>query len=384
MGSDRIAAQTAVHTVISFLTSETFGFLLKVFAGLTAAGFGIFGIGTKTRKDDGRLSRNGWITLVGIVVAGSLAIGTSIYEFSSGQKKQRDEQQKERESRLKGERLLLSVQRGIYPLKGITLSFSLVLGKEYKPFGHYLDNLKKVISRDPKVTKREEYEWFASDSDDNPIYRVASTSALFPREGTDIRAALDNIGLTFQLLKKNQSSEPQGKVHEYENLGTFGVRLADGKAGNLFLIFNPSKGGFSLRVEDYELDDKVPISSGVYSVVDFSPGAIAAGATVFLTPLFQDFRKLDFDLPEAVRQANSIRNAVKLTSYVHLQFKYPKSIDIGEPFSVVCREQDYVARLLPEMTDEGNRLGIPAKTLPEANQKRLCAALVSTDNKPVK
>jgi hypothetical protein len=64
---DRIHRHYAVKSIIDFLTSETFGFLLKLLAGLATAAFGILGIGTQTRDKQGKLTRNGWIALVGII-----------------------------------------------------------------------------------------------------------------------------------------------------------------------------------------------------------------------------------------------------------------------------------------------------------------------------
>ena len=95
-----------MKTIVEFFTSDTFGFLLKLFSGLAAAAFGILGIGTKTREDNGRLTRNGKIALTGIIVAGFLAIGTSVYEFTTGQKQAE-------EAAKKSEKLMLSVQRGL-------------------------------------------------------------------------------------------------------------------------------------------------------------------------------------------------------------------------------------------------------------------------------
>jgi len=73
----------------TFLQSSAFGFLLKLFAGLAAAGFGIMGVGVETRAESGALNRKGWIALVGIIVAGLLAVVTSIYEFTTAEKKER-------------------------------------------------------------------------------------------------------------------------------------------------------------------------------------------------------------------------------------------------------------------------------------------------------
>ena len=96
--------------LISSLTSPTTGFLLKLFGGLTAAAFGILGVGAKTREDDGRLNCKGLIALIGILVGGILALGTSVYEFAVSQ-------QKERDDRRRSERLMLSIQRGVYPMR---------------------------------------------------------------------------------------------------------------------------------------------------------------------------------------------------------------------------------------------------------------------------
>jgi hypothetical protein len=73
---------------LEFLTSGTFGFLLKVLTTLSAVGFGILGVGVETRnKDNGRLSRNGKIALIGIVAAGVLAMLTGASEFYADQNK---------------------------------------------------------------------------------------------------------------------------------------------------------------------------------------------------------------------------------------------------------------------------------------------------------
>lgn len=69
-----------MHAVIAWLTSPTLGFVLKVFGGVTAAAFGVLGVGAETRDVLGRLNRKGWIALTGILVGGILAMGTSVYE----------------------------------------------------------------------------------------------------------------------------------------------------------------------------------------------------------------------------------------------------------------------------------------------------------------
>jgi hypothetical protein len=69
--------------VFVFLSWPTFGFLLKLFSGLAAAGFGILGIGTKTRLDSGKLTKEGKVALVGILVAGAIGSIATINDFVS-------------------------------------------------------------------------------------------------------------------------------------------------------------------------------------------------------------------------------------------------------------------------------------------------------------
>lgn len=114
----------AMNTLKLFFTSPLFGFLLKLLSGLAAAAFGLFGIGTKTRDDNGKFTRDGRIALIGVLVAGVIAGTTSIYEFSVGHEKDRQEH-------LQSQRLMLSVQRGLYPLRGVSGELRLTFTQDF-------------------------------------------------------------------------------------------------------------------------------------------------------------------------------------------------------------------------------------------------------------
>jgi len=88
--------------------SPRFGFATKSLAAIAGAGFGILGVGAKTRDDAGKLTNKGWLALTGIVVAGVFALAASVNDYTSG--KVKNEQERKR-----AERLLSSVQRGLYP-----------------------------------------------------------------------------------------------------------------------------------------------------------------------------------------------------------------------------------------------------------------------------
>src|SRR3984893_9718605 len=119
-----------------------FGFLLKLFSGLAAAAFGMLGIGTKTREADGRFTRSGKIALVGIIVAGLLGVGTSVYDFATGQKKAR-------EAAKKSQLLMLSVQRGLYPLREMKLAVRVSMSEDFPGAREYEKWLRARIRRNP-------------------------------------------------------------------------------------------------------------------------------------------------------------------------------------------------------------------------------------------
>src|SRR5438093_2912777 len=118
-----------------FLKSDTFGFYFKVVSGLAATVFGMLGIGTKTREDNGKLTRNGKIALTGIIVSGICALGSSVYEFTTSQERGREEREK-------SQRLMLSVQRGIYPLRDLKMSVEISLDRDFIGLAEYKKSLK--------------------------------------------------------------------------------------------------------------------------------------------------------------------------------------------------------------------------------------------------
>jgi hypothetical protein len=83
-----------VKTIITFLTSDAFGFVLKLVSGISTAIFALYGIGVKTREDnDGPLTKAGKIALTGVLVSAAIGGASASYDFYSGQSKQEAERQ---------------------------------------------------------------------------------------------------------------------------------------------------------------------------------------------------------------------------------------------------------------------------------------------------
>jgi hypothetical protein len=59
-------------------------FFLKLFSGLAATAFGILGIGTKTRHDSGKLTKEGKVALADILIAGAIGSIATINDGGQG------------------------------------------------------------------------------------------------------------------------------------------------------------------------------------------------------------------------------------------------------------------------------------------------------------
>jgi hypothetical protein len=142
---------------------------LKLLTGLAATVFGILGIGTRTRDRQGKLNANRWIAFVGIILAGLFALGTTIYDSRTAQKK-------DREDRLKNEQLILSVRRGIYPLRGITASFNINFDQDIAGLAEYKQSIRNVISKTPNCANTKGFYCYGQEGGKPYSYSIPSTS----------------------------------------------------------------------------------------------------------------------------------------------------------------------------------------------------------------
>lgn len=243
---------------------------MKLFAGLATAAFGILGIGTETRDRQGKLTRNGWIALVGIVVAGLFAIGTSVYEFSSGQVKAAQD-------RLKSEQLLRSMRRGIYPLRGMTVSYSLDFDQGIPGIAEYKAKLRRAIADNKENCKNEQY-LTCRDFDIRSVkpigYAVPSTSPLFPKKSEFI-TTIKSAFVTFEIYRRPPGKEDE-KVDSYKFLGEFSAGVWTNWKSEWWLSYDLRNDPISATVERVEIPDAELAGTKLYSLVDFVPGLMVA------------------------------------------------------------------------------------------------------------
>jgi hypothetical protein len=357
-----------VKTILDFLTSETAGFLLKLFAGIAAAAFGILGVGTKTRQDDGKLTPSGRTALIGIVVAGILAIGTSVYDFATGQKKAK-------EDREKSERLLLSVQRGIYPLKGISGEVRVKFTKDFVGSNEYKSMLRSALPKgNGRCVSGKDFYCWDRDNDGN-LYGVPERSPLFPKRGSRLEIVLRNIGIGVALI---QPKAGLGNKN-FNKIGGFSFRLSEAEPNSAVIVFKPVTGEMQYEVRRFRIPDNLVAKSGVYSLIEVFPGFMVAGSD-FSYQHVCDALKIKPE-QECAAATKTMVGAMQLQELM-FRFDYPKGIsfDRGDDRLITCESgeqpDDSLILMLPADIDQVDELGnFRILTHPETAKAGICAAL---------
>ena len=332
-----------MKTVADFFTSEIFGFLLKIFSGLAAAAFGILGIGTKTREDDGRLTRNGKIALTGIIVAAVLGVGTSIYDFATGQKKGR-------EAAKKSQLLMLSVQRGLYPLREMKVKVRISISEDFPGAGKYKRWLTAQIKRNPdcNVQRPSLKCTVESVGPSRSRYSIPTSSGLFPSTKTQLWSSLNAFNIYVRLyvyLRTETLNQPR-----YQPLGRpFRISWSDGLPANTLLRYNLPEQTLDLDFGDIGLVGNAATTGGVYSLADIAPGMIAMTLGVR--------RYIFCGIPLAVDCRERVAPLLRAISLevADLTFPFPQHIVIGAPpaNSINCFifEREFKAAILPDDMD---------------------------------
>jgi hypothetical protein len=333
------------------LNSPLVGFLLKLFAGLAAAGFGILGIGTTTRTSTGSLNKNGKIALFGICVAGLLAIGTSVNDFAS-------QQAAEREEIARNQRLLENVEYTEYPLRGLRSSFEVMLPNNRSTVSYEMSVRKAIDKVRSLGTKRMcsepnlPFECSGYDGDTVFEYRVPKSSKLFPPLYSDLRQALESIYFWVGLYKLPDAPQ-KGMSPKY--LGRFFINLTPAQPRRDSLVYNVEDDSLSFDSEDVIIPDRDVEESGIYSIVQFFPGLVAVAPN--LGDEMCEERHLSAQRCRA--WSESFTKGMKLSDF-GITFPYPKALNFSGEWNTHCQNRfgaDLFVQELPLDVDFIDGLG---------------------------
>lgn len=357
------------NSLKAVFTNDTFGFVLKLLAGLFTAGFGIVGIGTKTRDDEGKLTRDGRIALIGILVAASIAGASCIYDFLSGQETTRKNNERT-------ELLLRSARRGIYPFRDFTIDVSLPLRGGFSGFVTYKASLHRSLSQD-RFCKSGYCRW-SGDTRNPDGYFIPANSALFPKRASNLYAVLNNLFATFHLYRLDPASFKQGaKPAHYQEVGDFYVswRGRLGEVGGLNYDFKSD----SLSLDIRNLRVSSPSSwaiGGVYSLIDFNPGLMGVYADLSDDATCEDLHDSTESCLKTV--LNPVMSNLRVES-VKLEFPYPKNIEYDSTTGIECDkdERHYLVQRLSFDVEAADWLGRSTGPYTAADQATICDALRS-------
>jgi len=355
-------------TLATALLSSTFGFVLKLVSGISAAAFGMLGIGTKTRDDDGALTRQGKIALSGVLVSLFIGATSSVYDFVTFQESARAEQQK-------SQRLLLSVQRALYPLRQMTAVFRVSFHKDFKELANFKRELRKAVAAD-KYCRKSNARPFSCNFGkfDNPYYyAVRGSSPLFPRADSVFGTVLQDMSIRFWIYK--ESAATSGNAEEGPQYSLSGTFLIDPKTHTperWELVYDYESDTVAMDVLQDELPDSDIFTSEVYSLVDFSPGAIAAAPDILTGASCEDFMR------HGIKNcAEEVDDALLDLTLDRLQlfFRYPKTLLFSSDSSMQC---DYASRRfltlwLPlDIEATPSKLGQPSSKVSPKRARNLC------------
>jgi hypothetical protein len=307
---------------------------------LAAAAFGLLGIGKKTRDDSGKLTRNGKIALTGIVLAGALAVSTSVYDFVAAQARAEQE-------RAKSERLFRSVQEGLYPFKDVGGSIKIRFTRRWPALFQYRQRIRAAgLSPDKPCHPTDANS--CTDTDSGPEYYIGTNSRLYPDPHSPFLTDLNNIRVTLSLVKATN----QLTAVDYKKLGFIVYHISTIHSPG-FISYNPRSDEFSYTAENFTISPVELMGVEAYSLADIFPGYISANARLIgqYCPTTDEYRKRDCDSSTFFADQGMQVQSAELT------FKYPKSIRIEASPETFCKTRYGLPVTFIRLPDDIERLG---------------------------
>lgn len=344
-----------------FLSSPTFGFLLKLFSGLAAAGFGILGIGTKTRLDSGKLTKEGKVALVGILVAGAIGSIATINDFASNANSAA-------EAKKKSDHVLLSVRRGIFPFRGITADLELVLGDSFPGVREFKGRLTEARTQEKDCLQARSYFCRAVSINgvEERSYEVRIPSKVFPAQKSLLNATLRHTVIDVYVSRRVDVEDGKPPV-AYKVLGVFLLGNKGALNEETVFIYHPKTDELTV-FQRFKVDDEYVANAKVYSLVDFMPGALYASPDPHLEEILEfcaemrggqlgECRKR---FPEASADSISIKDLL-------FRFEYPRELGMSAASGFNCPKdgQNWLTKIMPLDVDDGTFEG-PAADRPIA------------------
>jgi hypothetical protein len=301
---------------MDFFVSSTLGFFLKLAMAIVGAAFGLLGVGAKTRDESGRLTPRGRIALLGLISTAGLAVAAQVYDFYVVERKAEADKIRVQEELTRAGRLMLSVQRGIYPMRGLTADVELTLPNDNSVLTELRKRMRENFGKNLKCDLPSPGIFCRGRSLDSGnvfLYSVDQSSSLFPLPNSDAFRILRYLELFVALYRL-------GANGNYEYLGRFWISWnKEPLLGRASLYYHYDADVLSLHLAKLELSDNDVAAAGVYSLADLTPGAIAATVKIWDDKLCEDVSD-----DECQKLLHGLEHTA--ATELRLKFPFPKAV----------------------------------------------------------
>lgn len=319
---------------MAFFVSGFFGFLLKSVAIVAGAAFGILGLGSKVRDDSNKLTAKGKLALFGLVFMALLALVAQTLEYWRAQQAAAESALRTAEDLRRSQALLSSVLRGVFPMRGVSVDFSIVLPRGNIALDQLRATLKEAGQGQRKCGLLPKGLLCAVRSERGEVigYRVERDSPFFPRPGSDAF----NILRTQQIFVAFYSRDTND---EYHRAGSFRVEWdREDQMKGARLIYLVTDDSLQLEMEGLPVDDAELRRSGVLALSDLFPGGISASTMTFDDELCEPYNEVVCD-----RLTQSLEKTQLMS--LELRFPFPKKIGMWGDHWVCDRVDDDGAKI---------------------------------------
>lgn len=293
--------------------------ILQIVALTSSAIFGIFGLFTEYRDDDGKITKGGVIASIGIVLGGSLAVVTHILqsqldsaaaaELRETQKSAEDERERQFQQQMRVLRVSLQKTSSLSQLMSDNLqqtgiisnqtnaalvSLETMYGLAEKTSNSQIRSLAQINNLNERDRRRRlDLQTLAEmritcRSPNSPVSRLKPQRMLIYNVGAEIKICANGDGVSFKMLPLQESKISYIGAYEWKEVISFvPTTLPDGVSD--FVRTNGAK--VNVEVEGRAPDAFKWLVTNVPDLADAGINAVKSDAELEIEPIL-DWRKM--------------------------------------------------------------------------------------------
>jgi hypothetical protein len=302
-----------IHRFHDFFTPEMIGFLLKILGGIVALVSGIVGLVGKDNYENGHLTWKGGMAFIGVILGSFITLASTVVDFHK-------DQSSAAEAKKKSALLMQSIQRGLYPMRGVQVDLAIQLSENAVKVTRFEDGFS-TLNAEAQDCNHDFPKLVCLEFGSNPKiqqFEIGDTSDKYPQQGTRARTLLDSMGVLISLVH----IERNGQQSAYQPIGrvAIGANAMTWHPVIRYTPHNPPGQRIVIEVSGVYIPNNALSNSHTYSLVDFLPGAIVVRS---------DFDKLS--ICNSLEDQQSCFNALSQSTLAtfSMTFAFPASFTMN-------------------------------------------------------